>query len=111
MKMKKLFALIAGALCLSFFIGIDMQAQADFINVLNNISRTAETVNSVNRAGRGTMSTIESAQRFTDRQQDRKDEKRAQKEYNANAEQEYYRTLQETQALRQQYRFNDYNNL
>ena len=48
------------------------------------------------------MSTVEYAQRFTDRQQDRKDRKRAEKEYNAAAEAEYYRTLYETQQLKQQ---------
>ena len=49
------------------------------------------------------MSTVEYAQRFTDRQQDRKDRKRAEKEYNENAEAEYYKTIQETRALEQKY--------
>lgn len=97
---------ILGALAISFFAGLNSPANADFMNVLNNINRTSNTINSVNRAGRGTMSTVEYAQRFTDRQQDRQDRKRAEKDYNANAEAEYYKTLQETQELRSQY----YNN-
>ncbi len=95
------------ALVFSFFSGFNYPAKADFMEVLNTINRTSHTINSVNRAGRGTMSTVEYAQRFTDRQQDRQDRKRAEKDYNANAENEYYRTLQETQQLRTQY----YNNL
>ena len=45
------------------------------------------------------MSTIEYGQRFQDRQQDRQDRKRAEKSYNATAEAEYYKTLQETREL------------
>ena len=97
------------AVCISVIAGVNMPAKADFMNVLNTISNTAHTINSVNSAGRGTMSTVEAAQRFQDRQQDRQDRKRAEKSYNESAEQEYYRTLQETQSLQSQYRFKNYN--
>ncbi len=88
--------------------GFNMETQAGYLDVLNVINSTANTVNSVNRAGRGTMSTVEYTQRFTDRQQDRQDRKRAEKSYNESAEQEYYRTIQETQSLRQR---SEYSNL
>ena len=78
-------------------------AQASFMEVLNTISATGRTINSVNSATRGTLSTIEYGQRFQDRQQDRQDYKRTQKEYNAAAQDEYYRTLQETRMLESQY--------
>ncbi len=109
MKRKSPVMVITCAFCLSAFIGFNMQAKADYFSVLRTIGSTASTINSVNSAGRGTMSTIEYAQRFTDRQQDRKDRKRAEKEYNQNAEEEYYRTLQETQSLRNQYYYNNSN--
>ncbi len=108
MRNRKIFALLMSAVCLTFLIGFDMQAKASYLDVINTISRTAETVNSVNRGARGTMSTIEASQRFTDRQQDRKDRKRAEKSYNETAEQEYYRTLQETRDLNNRYQY--YNN-
>ena len=109
MKKKNLVMVIACAVCVSTIIGFNMQAKADYFSVLRTIGGTASAINSVNSASRGTMSTVEYAQRFTDRQQDRKDRKRAEKEYNENAEQEYYRTLQETQNLRQQYYYNGSN--
>lgn len=102
MKKRTLLCCTLCALALSFIVGFNMQAKADFLEVLNTINATSRTINSVNSAGRGTMSTVEYAQRFTDRQQDRKDRKRAEKEYNAAAEAEYYRTLYETQQLKQQ---------
>ena len=107
MRVKKLFVAVIFAMCLSYFIGFNLPAKADYLSVLNTISSTANTINSVNRAGRGTMSTVEATQRFTDRQQDRQDRKRAEKSYNASAEEDYYRTLQETQALRNQYYYNN----
>lgn len=103
MKKRTILCCTMCALVLSFFIGFNMEANADFLDVLNTVNTASRTINSVNSAGRGTMSTVEYAQRFTDRQQDRKDRKRAEKEYNASAEDEYYRTLQETQQLKQQY--------
>ena len=103
MKKRTLLCCTLCALALSFIVGFNMQAKADFLEVLNTINATSRTINSVNSAGRGTMSTVEYAQRFTDRQQDRKDRKRAEKEYNENAEAEYYRTIQETRALEQKY--------
>lgn len=109
LQMKRNFLIygIFSAIMLNFFAGFNYPVNANFTDVLNTINRTSYTINSVNKAGRGTMSTIEYAQRFTDRQQDRQDRKRAEKDYNANAQDEYYRTLQETQRLRNQY----YNNL
>ncbi len=91
------------AVVLSCTIGFNIKAEADFLDVLDTINRTSNTINSVNRAGRGTMSTVEYAQRFTDRQQDRKDRKRTEKEYNQSAEEEYYKTIQETKALENKY--------
>jgi hypothetical protein len=107
MKKRKLVMVTACAVCVSFAAGFNMQAKADYFSVLRTIGGTASAINSVNSASRGTMSTVEYAQRFTDRQQDRKDRKRAEKEYNENAEQEYYRTLQETESLRQQQYYNN----
>ena len=74
-------------------------AQASFMEVLNTISATGRTINTVNSATRGTLSTVEYSQRFQDRQQDRQDYKRAQKSYNQDAMDEYYKTLQETKML------------
>lgn len=103
MKKRLIFCCTFCALALSFAIGFNMQANASFSDVLHTVNSASRTINSVNSAGRSTMSTVEYAQRFTDRQQERKDRKRAEKEYNASAEEEYYRTIQETQQLRQQY--------
>ena len=107
MRVKKIVSIAVLAVCMTCCVGFNMQANASYWGVLNNISQTAHTINSINSAGRGTMSTVEYAQRFTDRQQDRQDRKRAEKSYNENAEQEYYRTLQETQSLRNQYYYNN----
>ena len=71
-------------------------------DVLNVINSTGYTIRNVNNTGRSTMSTVEYAQRFTDRRQERLDEKRAQKEYSQDAEEEYYKTLEETRQLQQQ---------
>lgn len=95
-KMLVIGLLAAFMICL----GYNEKAQASFGDVLNVINATGRTINTVNSAGRSTMSTIEFGQRFQDRQQDRQDRKRAEKSYNANAEAEYYRTLQETQELK-----------
>lgn len=100
MKKNAIFVCVMSVLALSFVIGFYDKAQASYTDVLRVINSTSNTINSVNRAGRGTMSTVEYSQRFLDRQQDRKDRKRAEKEYNANAEAEYYRTLQETQQIK-----------
>lgn len=78
-------------------------ANASFMEVLNNINATGRTINTVNSATRGTLSTIEYSQRFQDRQQDRQDYKRTQKEYNEAAQEEYYKTIQQTKMLEQQY--------
>ena len=78
-------------------------ANASFMEVLNTINATSRTINSVNSATRGTLSTVEYSQRFQDRQQDRQDYKRAQKSYNQSAQEEYYRTIQETKMLESQY--------
>ena len=101
MRKRKLFGCVVSVLILNFIIGFNLEAKANFGDVLNVIYQTSNTINSVNRAGRGTMSTIEYGQRFQDRQQDRQDRKRAEKSYNASAEAEYYRTLQETRELQQ----------
>ena len=77
-------------------------AQASFMEVLNTINATGHTINTINRATRGTLSTVEYSQRFQDRQQDRQDYKRTQKEYNEAAQDEYYRTIQETKMLESQ---------
>ncbi len=108
MKKRTLLACVLSVAVLSFIIGINLEAQAKFSDVLHVINQTSNTINSVNRAGRGTMSTIEYGQRFQDRQQDRQDRKRAEKSYNASAEAEYYKTLQETQALK---KYSNDNNL
>ena len=92
-----------GVLFAICFISTTCSVQASFMEVLNTISATGRTINTVNSAARGTMSTVEYGQRFQDRQQDRQDYKRAQKSYNASAQDEYYRTLQETRMLEQQY--------
>lgn len=99
--MKKSICLFAiGVFALT---NINLAAYASYFDVINSISNTAYTINSINSAARGTMSTVEYSQRFTDRQQDRKDRKRSEKEYNEFAQSEYYKTLQETQALRREY--------
>lgn len=105
MKRKFMFACTATVLCAATMFVFAQEAKAGFMDVLNTINATSNTINSVNRAGRGTMSTVEYAQRFQDRQQDRQDRKRAEKDYNENAEQEYYKTLQETQMLKQQIKY------
>ncbi len=101
MRKRTIFTCLLSILTLAILIGINTPAQASYGDVLRVISQTSNTINSVNRAGRGTMSTIEYGQRFQDRQQDRQDRKRAEKSYNASAEAEYYRTLQETRELQQ----------
>lgn len=106
MKRRQLVLTAVAVLSASIMMG-GSQANASYFDVINAISNTAYTINSVNSAARGTMSTVEYSQRFQDRQQDRKDRKRSEKEYNENAEQEYYRTLQETQALRQKYYYDN----
>ena len=101
--MKKFFTYLIFAVSVGFLVNLNLVSEASFMDVLDTINTTSRTINSVNRAAKGTMSTVEYSQRFTDRQQDRKDRKRAEKDYNSNAEAEYYRTLQETQQLNQQY--------
>ena len=110
MKKRKILVSLISACFLSALIGIDIKANAGYLDVLYNISTTANTINSINRGARSTMSTIEYSQRFTDRQQDRKDLKRAEKSYNESAEAEYYRTMQETQALNREYSQMRYDN-
>lgn len=100
--MNRVRKLLCVSLAIGFIISINC-ANASFMEVLNNISATGRTINSVNSATRGTLSTIEYSQRFQDRQQDRQDYKRTQKEYNAAAQDEYYRTIQETRMLENQY--------
>lgn len=73
-----------------------------FYDVLNTVNSTGYTIRNLNNTSRSTMSTVEYAQRFTDRRQERLDDKRAQKEYSQDAEQEYYQTLQELNQLKQQ---------
>ena len=91
--------------CFVFFalLAFGFSAQASFLEVVNTIHATGNAINSVNRATRGTLSTVEYGQRFQDRQQDRQDYKRTQKEYNESAQEEYYKTLQETKMLEAQY--------
>ena len=98
--MRRLFVLVA---CTMLFT---TTAQASFMEVVNTINATGRAINSINSAARGTMSTVEYGQRFQDRQQDRQDYKRVQKGYNETAQEEYYRTLQETRMLQQQYQEN-----
>lgn len=76
------------------------------MEVVNTINATGRAINSINSATRGTMSTVEYGQRFQDRQQNKQDYKRVQKSYNETAQEEYYRTLQETKMLEQQYQEN-----
>jgi len=94
---------LASALLLTFLGCFTNSAQASFMEVLNTINATGHTINTLNRATRGTLSTVEYSQRFQDRQQDRQDYKRTQKEYNESAQEEYYKTLQETKMLEAQY--------
>ena len=110
MKKRKVFAILSCACILSALIGVNIEAKADYLGVLYNIGATANTINSINRSARSTMSTIEYSQRFTDRQQERKDLKRAEKSYNESAEAEYYKTIQETQALNREYSNMQYDN-
>jgi len=94
------------AIFASFFVIFSFTmnlAQASFMDVLNTVNATGRAINSINSATRGTLSTVEYSQRFQDRQQDRQDYKRTQKEYNEAAQEEYYKTLQETKMLQQQY--------
>jgi len=100
--MKRKFVSYCIISVFAFAFIVQQEVKASFMDVLNTINHTSNTINSVNRATRGTLSTVEYGQRFQDRQQDRQDRKRAEKEYNRNAELEYYRTLQETQLLQQQ---------
>ena len=80
-----------------------------FYDTLNVINSAGYTIRNVNNASRSTMSTVEYAQRFTDRRQERLDEKRAEKEYSQDAEQEYYKTLEENRQLQQQLQRNGNN--
>jgi sensor histidine kinase YesM len=98
--MRKLFIMLAFAMLTTTI------AQASFMEVVNTINATGRAINSINSAARGTMSTVEYGQRFQDRQQDRQDYKRVQKGYNETAQEEYYKTLQETKMLEQQYQEN-----
>ena len=98
--MRKLFVLVA---CSMLFTAT---AQASFMEVVNTINATGRAINSINSAARGTMSTVEYGQRFQDRQQDRQDYKRVHMGYNETAQEEYYKTLQETRMLQQQYQEN-----
>ena len=98
--MRKLFIVFAFAMLTTTI------AQASFMEVVNTINATGRAINSINSAARGTMSTVEYGQRFQDRQQDRQDYKRVQKSYNETAQDEYYKTLQETKMLEQQYQQN-----
>ena len=98
--MRKLFIMLAFAMLTTTV------AQASFMEVVNTINATGRAINSINSAARGTMSTVEYGQRFQDRQQDRQDYKRVQKGYNETAQEEYYKTLQETKMLEQQYQEN-----
>ena len=102
---SKFFSLLFAS-CLLFSVNT---ASASFMEVLDTINATGRAINSINSATRGTLSTVEYSQRFQDRQQDRQDYKRVQKDYNENAQEEYYKTLQETRMLEQQY--NSSNNL
>jgi len=110
MKKRKILAVVFCACFISALTSFNLQAKADYLSVLYNIGRTADTINSVNRGTRGTLSTIEAAQRFQDRQQDIYDRKRVEKSYNESAEAEYYKTIQETQALNRQYSQYQYDN-
>lgn len=95
--MKKL--LLTSALAVLCAFCVQMNASADIFNTINNIGGA---VHSINSAARGTMSTYEYGNRFLDRRQERLDRKRAEKSYSDDAEAEYYRTLQETQKLKNQ---------
>jgi len=96
------------AFAISTFLACSLNcAQASFMEVLNTINATGHTINTLNRATRGTLSTVEYSQRFQDRQQDRQDYKRVQKSYNEDAQEEYYKTLQETKMLEAQYNSNN----
>ena len=101
--MKRKFVSYCIISVFTFAFIVQQEVKASFMDVLNTINHTSNTINSVNRATRGTLSTVEYGQRFQDRQQDRQDRKRAEKNYNETAEQEYYKTLQETQMLKYQY--------
>ena len=100
--MKKRSIMLSGLFIAFFGFSINC-AEASFMEVLNTINATGHTINTLNRATRGTLSTVEYSQRFQDRQQDRQDYKRTQKEYNESAQEEYYKTLQETRMLEAQY--------
>lgn len=100
--MKRVCKMMSMLFVTCFILSINC-ANASFMDVLNTVSATGRTINTVNSATRGTLSTIEYSQRFQDRQQDRQDYKRTQKEYNAAAQDEYYRTLQQTRMLEAQY--------
>ena len=100
--MKKSKIVLSGLFIAFFGLAIN-SAEASFMEVLNTINATGHTINTLNRATRGTLSTVEYSQRFQDRQQDRQDYKRTQKEYNESAQEEYYKTIQETRMLEAQY--------
>ncbi len=106
---KSLITNLLFAVCVSGIIGINSVAKADFMTVVDNIQRTSDAINSVNQAGRGIMSTTEFFQRFKDRWQDRSDRKRAEKAYNEAAYAEYNKTMQEINAMQQQYYGYNYN--
>ena len=110
MKKREIALCALGVFLLFSMVSLNLEAKAGYLDVLYNIGTTANTINAVNRGARSTMSTIEYSQRFTDRQQDRKDLKRAEKSYNESAEAEYYKTIQETQALNRQYSNMQYDN-
>ncbi len=101
--MKKILMSTIIALSVSLIIGASNTANADFMTVVDNIHRTSDAINSVNQAGRGVFSNVEYFQRFKDRRQERSEQKRAEKEYNASIQQEYYKTLYEIQELEQRY--------
>ena len=104
--MKRKFVSYCIISVFAFAFIMQQEVKASFMDVLNTINYTSNTINSVNRATRGTLSTVEYGQRFQDRQQDRQDYKRAQKGYNESAQEEYYKTLQETKMLEAQYNSN-----
>lgn len=98
--MKKLtfYFSVAALFCL---LGLPNVASAGVLDFANSINAIGGAVNSINHATRGTMSTIEYSQRFSDRRQERRDRKSVEAQYNNDTEAEYYRTIQETQQLEQ----------
>ena len=97
MKNTKLYLCIFAIFC---FMSVTPKAQASSIMEIFSIINAAGTaINSVSGATRSAMSTFEMGQRVTDRTQERGDKKRAEKAYSDDTEEEYYRTLEETQTL------------